>query len=219
MQSSMREVVLRVATGARPAQLPLRLLAVAPDAAIATTVAHLDDGGLVWRILEATGDASSLDRVQSAFTSDRAPAAEKAVLVRSPRRLVLWFKYKPPQRSLTALALRLLGRDTVVTDTARRGRLDVRVLARDQPGLERFVRQATARGATLAYAGPVRPEAGDALTEAEEAALRAARAAGYYDVPRRSGIRAVARALRVPPTTASYRLRRAEAKLVHAKLG
>lgn len=58
----------------------------------------------------------------------------------------------------------------------------------------------------------------DDLTELERQALETARECGYYDIPRRMSAKQIARHLRLPVTTFSERLRKAEAKLVPAVL-
>ena len=60
---------------------------------------------------------------------------------------------------------------------------------------------------------------GDALTERQREALAAAWALGYYEVPRESGIEAVADDLGCAVSTASDLLRRGESRLVAAALG
>lgn len=59
----------------------------------------------------------------------------------------------------------------------------------------------------------------DALTDRQREAVAAAWALGYYEVPRESGIEAVADELGCAVSTASDLLRRAESRLVAAALG
>jgi hypothetical protein len=217
-----REIVYRLQPRGKPTQLPLILSAAAGHVTVETTVAHLDDDGHVWRILNVHGSAKEIEAAQAAFEEYRpAHLVEKEVLGATPRRLILWYKYQSKvlgRSSHTSLAFRLLGRDTVITDHTRDGVLRIRVLARAGAGLQEFLRavrkQSEDLGFQLLYAGPPRELAAPGLTSAEEATLRAARRLGYYDVPRRIGVRDVAQAEGLSPSAASYRLRRAEAKLV-----
>ncbi|MHB8633802.1 MAG: helix-turn-helix domain-containing protein, partial [Thermoplasmatota archaeon] len=148
---------------------------------------------------------------------------ESEILAETRGRLVLWYKYRPTTStgpSLTAAAFRLLGRDTVITDETVAGALTVRLLCRAGPGLAQFLRLVRdTPGAALVYSGPPRARLIPPFTAAEEKALEVAYRLGHFAVPSRAGIRAVARELGLPPSTASYRLRRAQAKLVSAHLG
>lgn len=223
--SGLREVVyrLRAPPGSIPRQLPLRLAREGDALDIRTTVAHLDDEGMVWRSLAVQGPTEQVARARAAFEA-YAPShvVEKAVLGAAPGRLLLWYKYRPRTRggpSHTALAFRLLGRDTVVTDRTRADTLTVRVMARAGPGLTEFMRRlrrTPGADVEVIYVGPVRDVGQARLGRLEQQAVAAAHEAGYYAVPRSACVRDVARRLGVPATTASYRLRRAEAKLVAA---
>ncbi|MHB8633896.1 MAG: hypothetical protein ACYDBQ_08030, partial [Thermoplasmatota archaeon] len=68
-----REVVYRLPSLAvAPSQrLPLVLSAAAPQATIATTVAHLDDEGMVWRTLTVHGPPAAVAAARAAFLSYR----------------------------------------------------------------------------------------------------------------------------------------------------
>ena len=225
--SLAREVVYRLRAGAAvPSQLPLILSQAAGHAAIETTVAHLDDDGRVWRILNVHGSVAEVAAARAAFLAYKpAHLVEKEVLGASPQRLILWYKYGEKvegKASHTALAFRMLGRDTVVTDRTRDGTLSIRVLTRVGPALKEFLRavrrQSADLGFELVYSGPVRDMATAHLTPAEESTLRTARELGYYDVPRHTGVREVAKATGLSASAAGYRLRRAEGKLVAAYL-
>jgi hypothetical protein len=223
-----REVVYRLQDrpDRTPTQLPLILSRAAAGVTVETSVAHLDDGGHVWRILHVTGSAAEVAAARAAFEAYRPPhLVEKEVLGATPRRLILWYKYSADvagKASHTALAFRLLGRDTAVTDRTRNGVLAIRILARAGPALQEFLRtvrrQSADMGFRLLYSGPVRDIATTRLTPPEEETLRTAHALGYYDVPRAIGVRDVAKAAGLSASAAGYRLRRAEAKLVGAFL-
>ncbi len=220
-----REIVYRLrATAAAPTQLPLLLSEVGPHLAIETTVAHLDDDGRVWRILNVHGPPAEVAAARQSFARYNPPhVVEKEVFGTSPRRLILWYKYKASgaaSRSQTALAFRILGRDTVVTDATRAGLLTIRVLARNRGKVAEFLRAAEKAAAGMAfqilYVGTPRDNAVASLSAPEEETLRAAWQAGYFDVPGRVDVRDVAKATAIAPSTASYRLRRGVAKLVAA---
>lgn len=222
-----REVVYSLQAGqTAPVQLPLVLSRAAGHVTVETTVAHLDDQGHVWRILSVHGTEAEVAAAKEAFATYGSPTlVEKQVLGASPRRLVLWYKYRADaagKASHTALAFRILGRDTVVTDRTRDGNLSIRILARPGPGLTEFLRtvrrQSTDLGFRLLYSGPVRDPQVAGLTPAEEETLRQAHRLGYYGVPRRVGIREVAKAGGLSASAAGYRLRRAEGKLVSSYL-
>ena len=207
-------------------QLSLLLSEAAPGAAIETTVTHLDDEGDVWRTLTVHGRPDEVKAVRAAFEAYH-PAflVEKEVLGATARRLILWYKYRPELvkgLSHTRLAFRLLGRDTVITDRAQGGALTIRVLARGGATLQEFLREIKRSSGDLRfellYSGPPRDAAYSRLTPQEEETLRTARELGYFEVPGKVGIRDVAKAAQVSPSAASYRLRRAEAKLVDAYL-
>ncbi|HET6398659.1 MAG TPA: helix-turn-helix domain-containing protein [Candidatus Thermoplasmatota archaeon] len=227
MPGTLRELRYRLDAkpGAAPRQLPLQLAAAAPGLTVETTVAHLDDAGDVWRILGAHGPPAAVEAALSAFEAYTTPfVREKQVLGRSERRLILWYKYRADaSRSHTALAFRMLGRDTVVTDRTRAGSIAVRILCRAGPAVQRYlraVREGTPETAfRLLYLGPPQEEPEVGLTPLEQETLRAAWELGYYRVPRRAGVREVAQQAGLSASAAGYRLRRAEAKLVAAHLG
>lgn len=227
-KAELREVVYRLTPPlkSKAAQLSLLLSEAAPGAAIETTVTHLDDEGDVWRTLSVHGKPDEVQAVRAAFEAYHPPfLVEKEILGATARRLILWYKYRPELvkgLSHTRLAFRLLGRDTVITDRALGGALTIRVLARGGAALQEFLREIRRSSGELRfellYSGPPRDAAYSRLNPAEEETLRAARELGYFEVPGRVGIREVAKATAVSPSAASYRLRRAEAKLVDAYL-
>ena len=227
-RAELREVVYRLTPPlkAKATQLSLLLSEAAPGAAIETTVTHLDDEGDVWRTLTVHGKPEEVAAVRAAFEAyDPAFLIEKEVLGSTARRLILWYKYRPELvrgLSHTRLAFKLLGRDTVITDRAQGGALTIRVLARGGAALQEFLREIKRSSGDLRfellYSGPPREAAFSRLNPQEEETLRVARDLGYFEVPGKVGIREVARKVGVSPSAASYRLRRAEAKLVGAYL-
>jgi HTH DNA binding domain len=227
-KAELREVVYRLTPplAAKATQLSLLLSQAAPGAAIETTVTHLDDEGDVWRTLTVHGKPEEVAAVQAAFEAYQPSfLVEKEVMGATARRLILWYKYRPELvggLSHTRLAFRLLGRDCVITDRAQGGALTIRLLARGGAPLQEFLREIKRSSGELRfellYSGPPREAAYSRLTPQEEETLRTARELGYFEVPGRVGIRTVAKATAVSPSAASYRLRRAEAKLIDAYL-
>lgn len=227
-KGELREVVYRLTAPlqSKATQLSLLLSQAAPKATIETSVTHLDDEGDVWRTLNVHGKPEDVAAARVAFDAYKPPfLVEKTVLGSTARRLILWYKYRPELvkgLSHTRLAFKLLGRDTVITDRAQAGVLTIRVLAKAGPPLQEFLREVKRSSGALRfellYSGPPRDAAFSRLTPAEEETLRAARELGYFEVPGTVGIREVAQAVGVSPSAASYRLRRAEAKLIGAYL-
>ena len=227
----MREVVFRLAP--RPAvplsSLPLVLAEGTRSLVVESTAAHLDERGDVWRILHAYGPPAEVATARRRFDGfDPDFLLEKKVLAETRGRLVLWYKYRaratPSTLSQTALAFRRLGRETVVTDVARAGALTMRVVTRNGRALRAYVREARALAdrryeVSLLHVGPPRDPAAARLGPEEERVLAAACAAGLFDVPRRAGVRDVARTVGLSPSAVSARLRRAEGKLAAAYLG
>lgn len=224
----VREAVYRLTPepGADPGQLSLQLSRAAPRATIETTVTHLDDEGDVWRTLAVQARPEDIAAIERAFAAYHPPfLVEKTVLGRTPRRLILWYKYRPELVSgvsHTRLAFRLLGRDTVLTDRARGGVLTIRVLARGGRPFQDFLREVRKAPGPLRfellYLGPPRDIGYARLTPPEEETLRTAHEMGYYAVPRAIGVREVAARSGLSPSAVGYRLRRAESKLVAAYL-
>ncbi len=219
--STTRELAYRLTppAGSASGQLPLLLCQAGPGLVVETTVAHLDDDGMVWRILDVHGSAQEVAAAQRIFQAYRPKhLVERDVMAASKHRLVLWYKYKPVVAgglSHTALALRQLGRDTVVTDRTRGGVLSIRILARQGRELQAFLKVVRrAPGFELLYLGPPRDEAESRLTAVEEETLRIAWASGYFEVPGKADVRDVARGLKVSASATSYRIRRGVAKLV-----
>jgi hypothetical protein len=200
-------------------QLPLLLCQAGAHLVVQTTVAHLDDDGMVWRILDVHGPASEVAAARLVFDGYGAKhVVEREVMAAGQRRLVLWYKYKPVVEggtSHTALAFKLLGRDTVVTDRTRGAVLTIRLLTRNGPAVKGFLKQVKkSPGFSLLYLGPPRDDLDAQLTPPEEDALRTAWQDGYFQVPGSVGVREVAKRMGISASAASYRLRRAVGKLV-----
>lgn len=225
-----RELVYRLVPkkGSEPPSLPLRLVHGTRSLNVETSACHLDDNGDVWRIMHVYGDPGELERAAKAFEAYEAKhVLEKTVLGATPRRLVLFYKYRPLTGvrgfSNTDLAFRILGRDTVITDGTRGEALTIRILSRHSAKLRTFFETVQRRAAgmydvDLVYLGPPRGVENARLTPGEEAALQAALKLGYFGVPRKAGVRDVAKVLGLSASAASYRLRMAEKKLTTSYL-
>lgn len=228
----LREVVyrLRRRPGVLPPQLPFRLVAAHPHLAVETRVAHLDDRGRVWRLLDVMGPPGAIGASKQLFLGYRGPhLLEREVLAESSGRLLLWYKYRPPRGregfSHTAQAFQRLGRDTLLTDRTFEDALTITLLTRGASAIPAFLKEVEARSADLftyevLYVGPPRTaKTPPGLTSHEMEALRAAHAMGYFLVPRKASLADVARRLGVSASATGYRLRRAAAKLAAQVLG
>jgi hypothetical protein len=122
---------------------------------------------------------------------------------------------------------RALGPESLAAQEASAEGATWRVLTRADarvPGFLRAVREMEdafeqREGAAIPrFAARARREAADPsasrLSPLERAVLAQADRLGYFDQPRKNGIAAVGKALKMPPTTALYRLRAAQRKLV-----
>lgn len=230
-RTEFREVQYRltVRPGATAPAIPLHLARGAPTLRAETAVTHLDETGHVWRILDVHGSAPEIERARAAFL-DYQPTflLERRIMGETRRHLVLWVKYRRAlgagATSLTALAFRYLGRETIITDSARDGELTVRLLARGGAALSRYLQRVRRETSAtyefqLLYLGPPREKDRARLTAEEEAVVQAGRRLGYFGVPRKAGVREIAAAIGISPSAVSYRLRTAESKLVRAHLG
>lgn len=231
MPAALREVAFRLVPrpGARPRSLPFVLAEGAPSLVVETSVTHLDEHGDVWRILHVYGAPADLAAARERFARYAPPfVVEKRVMAETRGRLVLWYKYRASEGgkplSQTALAFRTLGRETVVSDRMQAGALTVRILCRGSAKVARYVEKARAMAGDdvefrLLYVGAPRAVADARLTPEEEAVVVEAQTRGWFGVPRRTDVRAIAKAVGVSPSAVSYRLRTAEAKLVSAWMG
>lgn len=213
----------------RPPALIIGLMPEAKTLRVETLATNLDLAGNLWRLMSVRGAATELREAERRFRGNEIPGIlERRVLSSGPSQLVLWTKYRPGHphrgRSLTAWTLRTLGPETIITDATTPTGLRVRVLAPQSARLRRFLKSLPAEAARhhtfrLLYVGPPRFEGPSGLSADEEAALHAARAAGFFEVPRRGSMRGLAKALGCSPSAASARLRRATAKLLEMHAG
>jgi hypothetical protein len=221
----MREVVYRVRMKheARPPVLAFGLMDARSELSVETLAANLDRDGNVWRLVQLRASPADLGRLGAAFRRKRSPTTlERRIVSRGRDSMVVWYSYPPTHedgsRSLTGLALRTLGPEAIVTDRTVGSELEVRVLAPAGRALAGYVRElekeATRRHEfRLLHVGPPRRPVEPDLTAAEDATLRAAREAGFFEVPRRGSVRGLAGKLGCSASTVSSRLRRAMAKL------
>ena len=206
---------------AEPAELAARK--------VLSLATNLDPRGNVWRIVQIEGSAEDIANAVTALKGDEQNRlVEKRILGQQPRRLTLWYKFRPRDRpgrpSLTRLAFDTLGRETFITDRSAHNGLEVRILTRQGPRLRRFLQLLEETASrdfefTLLRVGPPRMLASPILTQEDENALRVAREMGFFRVPRPVGLREIAQRLGCSLSTASARLRRAQDKLLKSYLG
>jgi hypothetical protein len=231
-EGRIQEVVYRIrfTEGGRPPALIFGLVSKAKAFRVETLATNLDAEGNVWRIVHVQGStAQDIQEAEQAFLNDKSNAVlENRVLGRQPRRLVVWYKYRPIHKdgrvSLTHLALQSLGPETFITDRTVPNGLEVRILTRPGPKLSKFMKQLeeTARknyDFQLVHVGPPRFTGIAGLTKDEEEALHAAVTNGYLAVPRTGSLEEVAKELGCSESSASARMRRATAKLAAAYFG
>ncbi len=231
-EGRIQEVVYRIRfrDGGRPPALIFGLVSKTKAFRVETLATNLDAEGNVWRIVHIqSSSAQELKEAETAFLGDRSnPVLENRILGRQPRRLVVWYKYKPVHRdgrpSLTHLAFQTLGPETFITDRTVPNGLEVRILTRPGPKLAKFIQQleeAAKRNYDfqLVHVGPPRFTGIAGLTRDEEDALHSAVARGYLAVPRTGSLEQVAKELGCSESSASARMRRATAKLAAAYFG
>lgn len=160
------------------------------------------------------------------------PAAYEAVL--ADRESVLEYELTPAEDGFFLYLRRELGpggtslldslsRETVVVVPPIEVRSDrtIRMTLVGHPDDLGAVVEATPEGIDLRVrrVGGALPGGPSPLTERQREALSAARELGYYEVPRRNGVEAVADELDCAVSTASGLLRRGEARLVGRAIG
>jgi predicted DNA binding protein len=204
--------------------------------------AHSIDGFVTadrfWRIERIAGPESGLDRVEAVrFDDDRCAEAvtERScdatryhdVLERSANGLVLYSYLEDIREceSVHTLAGRHLPPGLIFESRRRESSQWWRILMRSDQKVGVFYDELGARlrdglsfrmGHLRDASGWRRePPATAALPEEQEAALRAAIDAGYYDPPRETTLDDIATGLGIPRSTLSYRLRQAESTLLH----
>lgn len=221
---------IRFQQGGRPPALIFGLVSRTKAFRVETLATNLDEQGNVWRIVHIQASSSAeLKEAEAAFLGDKSnPVLENRILGRQPRRLVVWYKYRPVHRdgrpSLTHLAFQTLGPETFITDRTVPNGLEVRILTRPGAKLSKFLKQLQETAAKnydfqLVHVGPPRFTGVAGLTRDEEDALHAAVATGYLAVPRTGSLEEVAKQLSCSESSASARMRRATAKLANAYFG
>jgi len=231
-EGRIQEVVYRIRfkESGRPPALIFGLVSKTKAFRVETLATNLDGEGNVWRIVHIqASSAKELQEAEDAFLGDKSnPVIENRILGRQPRRLVVWYKYRPVHRdgrpSLTHLAFQTLGPETFITDRTVPNGLEVRILARPGPKLSKFLKQLEEAARKnydfqLVHVGPPRFTGIAGLTRDEEDALHSAVANGYLAVPRTGSLEQVAKELGCSESSASARMRRATAKLAAAYFG
>jgi predicted DNA binding protein len=214
-------------------------LAEHPDARVRSLSLHATADQL-WRVDHATGNPAALAAVEAAFTdgdyyadclaSDDCGATQTTrVLDRTGDTLILYSDWErtPQCASVPHIARAHLG-EGVLFETRHEGRHytwrlihsgagdvgaffdDVRAAVGDCARME-LLRTATA---TPDDSIDGSPDGAAELSPEQEATLRAAVEHGYYESPRAIDAGELAEHLDVPRSTLTYRLRRAEAKVI-----
>jgi predicted DNA binding protein len=234
----MRELVFEL--DYRPGWNPVsEALAEHPEATVRSLSCHATSETL-WRVDLVEGPAEALDALSAAYerseyfpdclvTGDCEATSETRVLDREERTLVVYCVWERSSvcTSVPHLALAHLG-DGLLLESHQEGRSHRWriVLSGDEPvgpfadALEAAVEDVG--GMELLRLVEHTPgersdeSPGVDLPLAQRRALHAAVDRGYYEIPRRVELDELAAALSVPRSTLSYRLRRAEARLVEA---
>jgi predicted DNA binding protein len=112
----------------------------------------------------------------------------------------------------------LTGVDCFLTSAATRpdGRVDWHIVTGGEGALQQLVERLEAEGCDVEVKSSRRPKGRRALTERQEQVLRMAIESGYYDQPKRTSIKELARRAGVAPSTLQETLQRAERKVLGA---
>ncbi len=234
----MRELVFEL--DYRPGWNPVAdALAEYPDATVRSLSCHVTAERL-WRVDLVSGPPSALDAVSTAYeaadyfpdclvTHDCEANSETRVLDRTDGSLVIYCVWERSDvcTSVPHLALEHLG-EGLLFETRQVGRSYVwRIVLAGGESIGSFVDALRAEIADVGGMELLRltdhTPSGDrtdsqslGLPAEQRRALHAAVDRGYYETPRRIDLETLAEALEVPQSTLSYRLRRAEARLVTA---
>lgn len=216
------------------------VLSAAPDTRIRSLSCHVSAEHL-WRVDHITGSETVLDDIVAAVTDgDYYPDClarrdceadwQTQVLDESGETLVIYSYWTrtPSCTSIPHLALEHFGDGLIFETTWTERRYEWRVIVPGSPEFSAFHDDLTAeiaetagvevRRITNSPASPERDvdEQEPALSPKQDAALRAAVDAGYYQTPREIEAYELADRLGIPGSTFAYRLRRAESQLALA---
>lgn len=181
-------------------------------------------------LMHFEGTPKALRTLREEYVDDAPPYIEQIQVVQeSPRAMIL---YKTERSGKGPVEIAGLVHGAFGSECLARVRKDVSgaqwdILTFRDDAVNKFLQTLRARGVftevasrrvtawQLSKFSQARWSIGDEiLTAQEEKALRHAVKLGYFDHPRRAEVREVAKALRVPASTAHYHLRRGTAKLV-----
>ncbi|MFB6196319.1 MAG: helix-turn-helix domain-containing protein [Haloplanus sp.] len=236
----MRELVfaLEYDPGANPIA---DVLAGAPGAEMRSISCHATAESL-WRVDHASGPADTIDRLEAIVLSTEfysdclaeetcGASSRRELLHRTGDELVFYTYWDRTDvcESIPHIALEQFG-EGVLFETRRSERRYIwhLVTPREAPAgsfLDRvrdavrpFASVETVRITSLNDSDRIDAADANALPPEQRAALRAAVDRGYYETPREVSLDDLAADLDLPRSTLSYRLRRAEAKLVKSAL-
>ena len=207
-----------------------------------TLIASFVDHDCCWIVERFVGPASALDQIESIRCEKGGPREETTettceavrhptILERSPSTLVthLFVESLHTCDSIWALAARRLQPGVVIQSRRDGSRQEFRLLVRSKENVEVFYERFQEQlkngiSARFGHLGGVDQWAYDSLSgvslpEEQRSTLRLAVENGYYETPRETTLEELAEELNLPRSTASYRLRRAEAVLTKGYLG
>jgi hypothetical protein len=183
-------------------------------------------GDVAWQVNVFHGDPEAVKRYVRDVIPDPGPLKVEATVFSSGREEVAYFlTWRRPRRgravSVPHLVLDALGPGFMLySETNTEGRnyrlyvtptMNLRPLHKAlRDGLGTSVRVDAVRESGL-------PGRGAELTELQEKVLRTAVDEGYYEIPHRLGLAGLAKRLKIPVSTVSYNLRRAEAAILEER--
>lgn len=211
----------------RDARIPC-IQAVRGRVEASTQTVHVPDG-VLWQMWQMTGPTGDLREVVALVTADpRPPLLEVRVLERAPRRVTYAAKWARPGPGDPATPEKLFGTlawaEMPVQVSVHDGEVHVRAIHEDCDRLtDLFDAVRTEFGglfeATLLRAGDIGADDGSAGAQAtlsgdRAAVLEHALAMGYYEQPKRCGLRDLADAIGISKSGAARHLREIEREAV-----
>lgn len=222
---ALKELVFEL-SGDRARVAHLRYLLEHPGMTL--VVESLQAGGeIVWEVARVTGTAQEIADLRAIVTAPpEAPVAAVDLLeddARSLRWVIRWERGCPDgARSLFHIVFDAAGAEALVFPRVHGGRIEVRVNARSLEGLRKVYARVEAAynsrwAVRLLRIGDPRQRA--VVATDDRALLARALEAGYYDEPKRVGVRELGDALGWSKTVTSRRLRALERKAVEQMAG
>lgn len=183
-------------------------------------------GGAVLEVARVTGTATELEGLRQVLSGPVAPPVGAHGVVDRDGRSLRWFvrwEDKPEAPSLFHLVFRIAGADALVTPALKQGRVEVRVACRSADDLQRLygeVERTYGRrwDVRLVRIGALRDRA-PTMPDDDRELLAHALQAGYYDEPKRVGVRELGESLGWSKTALARRLRVLERRAVEQLAG